>query len=156
MQPAPALSHRAQHLPRNALPRRVQRPLPISGANGARASTGHGQEINIRRGHHQSVQHELRHNGGHRSLSSAVASGAWSSGTFFLAEMTRLRQRKLMISFFFVLCLQMPTLSYGYPNDQRAVSTSPEASIFTFPLTPESPPCSPRSMPGLYEYDLRP
>ncbi|KAJ6107965.1 hypothetical protein N7523_009288 [Penicillium sp. IBT 18751x] len=52
--------------------------------------------------------------------------------------------------------LPMPSLSYGYSDDQRAVSTSPEASIFTFPLTPESPPCSPRSIPGLYEYDLRP
>ncbi|KAJ5745510.1 hypothetical protein N7520_010692 [Penicillium odoratum] len=48
--------------------------------------------------------------------------------------------------------LSMPSLSYGY--DRRAVSTSPEASIF-FPLTPQSPPCSPRSV-GLYEYDLRP
>ncbi|KAJ5176398.1 uncharacterized protein N7482_002275 [Penicillium canariense] len=62
--------------------------------------------------------------------------------------------------------LPMPALSYGYahahspshPHDHdRAASTSsPEASIFTFPLTPESPPCSPRSMAGLYEYDLRP
>ncbi|KAJ6024432.1 hypothetical protein N7540_005229 [Penicillium herquei] len=51
--------------------------------------------------------------------------------------------------------LSMPPL-YGYTDSQRAVSTSPEASIFTFPLTPESAPCSPRSMPGLYEYDLRP
>ncbi|KAJ5813922.1 uncharacterized protein N7503_000672 [Penicillium pulvis] len=49
--------------------------------------------------------------------------------------------------------LSMPSLSY---YDDRRVSTSPEASIFTFPLTPQSPPCSPRSMPGLYEYDLRP
>lgn len=52
--------------------------------------------------------------------------------------------------------LQMPSLSYSYADDQRAPSTSPDASIFTFPLTPESPPCSPRSMPGMYEYDLRP
>ncbi|KAJ5281390.1 hypothetical protein N7478_006762 [Penicillium angulare] len=51
--------------------------------------------------------------------------------------------------------LSMPSLSYGYPDSQRGVSTSPGASIFTFPLTPESTPCSPRSMPGLYEYDLR-
>ncbi|KAJ5683228.1 hypothetical protein N7462_006393 [Penicillium macrosclerotiorum] len=51
--------------------------------------------------------------------------------------------------------LPMPSLSYGYSDDQSAASTSPEASIFTFPLTPESPPCSPRSMPGPYEYDLR-
>ncbi|OQE21385.1 hypothetical protein PENSTE_c012G01341 [Penicillium steckii] len=52
--------------------------------------------------------------------------------------------------------LPMPSLSYGYTDDQRTASTSPEASIFTFPPTPESPPCSPRSMPGLFEYDLRP
>ncbi|CEO61060.1 hypothetical protein PMG11_05437 [Penicillium brasilianum] len=62
--------------------------------------------------------------------------------------------------------LPVPSLSYGYihgsaqihEHDHRAASTStasPEASIFTFPLTPESPPCSPRSMPGLFEYDLR-
>ncbi|KAJ5095201.1 hypothetical protein N7532_007492 [Penicillium argentinense] len=53
--------------------------------------------------------------------------------------------------------LPMPSLSYGYPDDhdQRTASTSPEASIFAFPPTPESPPCSPRSMPGLYDYDLR-
>lgn len=63
--------------------------------------------------------------------------------------------------------LPVPSLSYGYSShgsasshehDHRAASTStasPEASIFTFPLTPESPPCSPRSMPGLFEYDLR-
>ncbi|KAJ6169618.1 hypothetical protein N7497_002461 [Penicillium chrysogenum] len=50
--------------------------------------------------------------------------------------------------------LPMPSLAYY--EDQRAPSTSPEASIFTFPLTPESGPCSPRSMHGLYEYDLRP
>ncbi|KAJ5193685.1 hypothetical protein N7472_006151 [Penicillium cf. griseofulvum] len=49
--------------------------------------------------------------------------------------------------------LPMPALAYY--EDQRAPSTSPEASIFTFPLTPESAPCSPRSMHGLYEYDLR-
>ncbi|KGO75113.1 hypothetical protein PITC_069830 [Penicillium italicum] len=49
--------------------------------------------------------------------------------------------------------LPMPSLAY---YDQRAPSTSPEASIFTFPLTPESGPCSPRSMHGLFEYDLRP
>ncbi|KAI3142048.1 hypothetical protein CBS147325_5745 [Penicillium roqueforti] len=49
--------------------------------------------------------------------------------------------------------LPMPALAY---YDQRAPSTSPETSIFTFPLTPESGPCSPRSMHGLYEYDLRP
>jgi len=55
-----------------------------------------------------------------------------------------------------VFCLQMPSLPYSYSDDQRTVSTSPEASIFTFPLTPESPPCSPHSMPGLYECDLRP
>ncbi|OQD72448.1 hypothetical protein PENDEC_c021G01480 [Penicillium decumbens] len=52
--------------------------------------------------------------------------------------------------------LPMPSLPYSYSDDQRTVSTSPEASIFTFPLTPESPPCSPHSMPGLYECDLRP
>ncbi|KAJ5081451.1 hypothetical protein NUU61_009715 [Penicillium alfredii] len=52
--------------------------------------------------------------------------------------------------------MPMPSLAYGYTEDQRAPSTSPETSIFTFPLTPESAPCSPRSMPGLYEYDLRP
>ncbi|KAJ6094713.1 hypothetical protein N7467_002226 [Penicillium canescens] len=48
--------------------------------------------------------------------------------------------------------LPMPSLAYSY-EDQRAPSTSPEASIFTSPLTPESAPCSPRSI--LYEYDLR-
>ncbi|KAJ5570404.1 uncharacterized protein N7459_009834 [Penicillium hispanicum] len=52
--------------------------------------------------------------------------------------------------------LPMPSLPYGYSDHQRAASTSPEASIFTFPLTPESPPCSPRSIPGPYEYDVRP
>ncbi|CAG8935318.1 unnamed protein product [Penicillium salamii] len=48
--------------------------------------------------------------------------------------------------------LPVPSLGYSY-GDQRAPSTSPDASIFTFPLTPESVPCSPRTMP--YEYDLR-
>ncbi|CAG7917159.1 unnamed protein product [Penicillium olsonii] len=48
--------------------------------------------------------------------------------------------------------LPVPSLGYSYA-DQRAPSTSPDASIFTFPLTPESVPCSPRTMP--YEYDLR-
>ncbi|KAJ5179684.1 hypothetical protein N7492_002894 [Penicillium capsulatum] len=52
--------------------------------------------------------------------------------------------------------LPMPSLSYSYADDPRAASTSPDASIFTFPLTPESPPCSPRTKPGMYEYDLRP
>ncbi|CAI7595742.1 unnamed protein product [Penicillium pancosmium] len=52
--------------------------------------------------------------------------------------------------------LPMPSLSYAYTDDQRTASTSPEASIFAFPPTPESPPCSPRSMPGLFEYDLQP
>ncbi|KAJ5610182.1 hypothetical protein N7510_006901 [Penicillium lagena] len=50
----------------------------------------------------------------------------------------------------------IPALSYSFPDDQRAPSTSPETSILTFPLTPESDPCSPRSIPGMYEYDLRP
>ncbi|KAJ5426664.1 hypothetical protein N7465_001734 [Penicillium sp. CMV-2018d] len=45
--------------------------------------------------------------------------------------------------------LPMPALAYY----EDRPSTSPEASIFTFPLTPESAPCSPRMH---YEYDLRP
>ncbi|KAJ5907942.1 hypothetical protein N7495_000624 [Penicillium taxi] len=49
--------------------------------------------------------------------------------------------------------LPMPSLSYGY--DHRGPSTSPGASIFAFPMTPESIPCSPRAMPGIYDYDLR-
>ncbi|KAI2794359.1 hypothetical protein POX_a00957 [Penicillium oxalicum] len=71
----------------------------------------------------------------------------------------------------------VPLLSYGYPHDMthgshhganpshppslshghRAASTStasPETSYFTFPPTPESPPCSPRSMPGFLDYEL--
>ncbi|EPS34061.1 hypothetical protein PDE_09023 [Penicillium oxalicum 114-2] len=73
--------------------------------------------------------------------------------------------------------LPVPLLSYGYPHDMthgshhganpshppslshghRAASTStasPETSYFTFPPTPESPPCSPRSMPGFLDYEL--
>ncbi|KAJ5934690.1 hypothetical protein N7466_004237 [Penicillium verhagenii] len=50
--------------------------------------------------------------------------------------------------------LSMPSLSYAYSDDKRAISTSPEASAF-YPLTPQSPPCSPRSRPGLFEYEMR-
>ncbi|KAF7715858.1 Cellulolytic transcriptional activator ClrC-like protein [Penicillium ucsense] len=47
--------------------------------------------------------------------------------------------------------------SHSHSHDHRAGSSStasPETSYFTFPPTPQSPPCSPRSMPGFFDYDL--
>ena len=70
------LSYRAQLLPRDVVLSRVRRPCVLDTAHGTLPSNGGSSEADLRRGYYQPVQYELCLYGGHRSVSSTVASGA--------------------------------------------------------------------------------